>query len=1451
MSDYFTCEDCGRTMSTTPRGDTQGVACPDCGGQRMFRTQPSPTQSDGAIRNMVNMDTGKDEGGNPDGTGILAPAGGQPILSAFMDSEHPGHDIHPGTSQCPLCSTLTDENSCPNCGTWIDRNGISIEHGLPAELRDQIAGAPLTEGTIVGADDTPPFDTGNRGRDEYTHGHVMASFYPDEDMTDIVSDTPANCPQCHGLQTVHPEDGQCINCGYIIPYDGGEWYDMPGSDRLLDKAYREQGDGYSWKNPESFRGQLGPAHQGNIVAALMPEWGGHDPMNDLRCPNCKGEVMTDPGMGEIFCTKCDQGWPIGREENTLHLPVQQRIRTDYEHPEDLRNQILERAPGTVGPLGLNYGPAHHGKISELVVPMGQKPMTPNIPYRELGPQEHMRWQPGQYGRGLVINGQPHTWSSGDGTLGSKSIFHGEYVKQNEIDPNTVDWRSGIEIGPRGEVENIYGGKDVTPFITADPRLKQVEGQPTFSFGHTMDFISHTNNMNPYEALWGKVADVQFDQGPLQNTAGPSPEYSVVTQPSEVGLHGAHTGRKGLLSFLDAHVNGIPVRGHGGEIITKYGIKSSPDFGKQVVVAVHHPTHLPAAVEAIQHPLGRSTLMSELVPKIQNGEVPPPPGINPQTLQPEPGAFPERHQAGLMEDLGEVGGGIAGEMIDPFGGGVAGAALGAGLGAEAGKGIGGQVGGLMSKAMGGGSGQQEPAYQSPLNPLTGSVLAAVVESDYETPSSVPDIGVKHDDPEDVDQKEFNDQDKSPENPMNPNLQDSGASGEDEVRKNMDKPSQGQFAPDSPGIQRMEMLMPLIEKYYHSDESGAHDPMLKGLHEMLEAENPGYLNNADPEAAEAYMRSKRQPDHVHANIHEALVPPMQQGGLTIDQQMLDPTGQNPSLQPQPQVIPSSQAPPGGTEVGETGHCAQCGSATAPDGSCPTCGARYDNGAQGQNSMQQQHNPMTFAHTDLIAAIVDSANHQGPVTPEQIASVQQWLIQQGRVDEVPNVPLDPGNPEYAKILAEIQNDPMHVPTVTPEEQTQPPAPQPSAPGGMPVPGMGGEPGGQPMQPMSSFLPDFTAADNVAPRCPVCNSGTTGLVGDADGHARCHSCSNVWKLKDMLDDSPAAGSSSIARVAIHEEHQHGGEQANPIGVPAAEQEGRTNQGGDEDSSLTWKDSMGAPLRTGEQYQMINPSYSLPDLVRVERVKPDGIDVTLLGTYANDPTGHDPNTLTSSAPISREDMESQNLSFEPINQTADDQNNEPPPGSAAPGLPQVPPSGQTTDEHASREPQMSMSSVHDNDCPRCGHREFTSSMISAEATEHNCFRCGHDWVTEEKAMEYQAGIDLSWINEDDNAEDFLSPREGMMRAAMKSRSLGDIAEKDGRLRAIRERLDQEGQERQQRVAGKNFTRKEQRELIDEDGVARNSSLLDLSNTHYEARYDESGKANAMNVPNEHLFLGL
>ncbi len=51
------------------------------------------------------------------------------------------------------------------------------------------------------------------------------------------------------------------------------------------------------------------------------------------------------------------------------------------------------------------------------------------------------------------------------------------------------------------------------------------------------------------------------------------------------------------------------------------------------------------------------------------------------------------------------------------------------------------------------------------------------------------------------------------------------------------------------------------------------------------------------------------------------------------------------------------------------------------------------------------------------------------------------------------------------------------------------------------------------------------------------------------------------------------------------------------------------------------------------------------------------------------------------------------------------------------------------------------------------------------------------------------------------------------------------------------------------FTPMEQRDFIDEAGIARNSDKLNLAGTHYETRYNPKG--NADNAPDDELIFGL
>lgn len=1023
-------------------------------------------------------------------------------------------------------------------------------------------------------------------------------------------------------------------------------------------------------------------------------------------------------------------------------------------------------------------------------------------------------------------------------------------------------------GPRRELDRLYG-----------PAAPRSWGTPKDNEGLVRGgSVERSLNMEPYPALWSREADVGFAGGPDQNLY-PEPQYSAIVTP---GPYGIHAGTTKWLRFLRAHVNGIPAHQNASEIVSRYGFRNSPEFGQPVTVAVHHPSHLPAAIETIQQSADGSRAtptMRQVGQAIQRGELPPPPGIDigqiapapQQQVQEQPQEATAHTAAALVEGaplavegLGEAGAALgvpgaadvatgAGDVASGiwngakdflggiFGGGGKKAvgqiasplmnkvkaqlpgAVGGGLATQgldaAGMGPGGSAG--PAPVPGDTGGLSSPALPYPL-------LASLVTGDYSTPSSVPEVGTLHDDPEKVDQHEFNDQDRSP-NQYNPNLQDSGSSGEDAVRQN------GGFAPDSPALERMQLLSPLLLHYYNSPEDGFQDPLIRGLHEALESENPGYLDQAKPEHIQhldAAIQHHRQ-NQTHG-VHAKTAGPM---GFGVG---------GPGLQ----GLMQGQTPQGIPGTPEQGRCPYCGGTTTADGSCPQCGARSapQGGAviPGQVPGGRASLPPGTASIrdgDLIYDFSEhaAANHQGPVTPEQQAAVAQLLIREHRAQEIPDMLQSPF--QYARELALVQQDvDMPPPAVDPSQAT-PPQPQMQAPGAMPMPGMGGEPGGAPMSPMA-----HVAADNVAQRCPKCHSATTGTLND-EGESFCHACGNIWKMDNIIKDNLTTKDSS--RVAEEQPHH-----PNVPAAPIAEQHGQRDIRQEQDSSLTWKDSGGQPLQVNQEYEMHNPSYRVPDIVKIKQIKPDGLVVQIQGEYSNDP-----DALAATVPISKEEADIEKLTFIPSDggpQDADDRNDQAPDGST-PGYQQVPPSGQTTDEHDNSYPGIQSSvqdipePIDDDTCPACGSLHTQSSMSSPTTVMHDCFRCGKVWETvDEWEGKTASGADLSWVMTDDGpgGDDFWSEyaRAQEMRKAGTSRSLSDIAAKDARSQAIKDRLDAA---HMARTAGRKLTPREQRELIEENGVARNSDLLDLEGTHYKTRGDYTGKANGMNVPDEHLLLGV
>lgn len=772
-----------------------------------------------------------------------------------------------------------------------------------------------------------------------------------------------------------------------------------------------------------------------------------------------------------------------------------------------------------------------------------------------------------------------------------------------------------------------------------------------------------------------------------------------------------------------------------------------------------------------------------------------------------------------------------------------------------------AGGLLRGAFHGfGNNQPEQpvnqdAYQGPPN------IART--ADMETPLSVPEM---HDNP-DGDTQQFNDGDLAPSF-QNPGLQDSGASGEDGVRNDLG------LRLDDNTLTDVQNNLPKLLEYYHSDKSGLQDPLLRALHEKIEQAQPGYLGRIPEDNTHVDQLLGQLRHGTSASVRQALTPMM---GPSLPPNAM---GQTP-FQTQGEL-------PG--NMPSQGKCANCGGTLNADGTCPQCGFNNQGQVPGQGGnlntqMGMGNQPGVqpwrsaaeqYPSNDLQGmqaspcpsckgvvgnnycprchgsgylrfgegsnspeniegwpnsykqwgpgekTLVDmenagklpannyqgkvAADHQGPITDEQKSAVAQLLIQQGRAEEIPTMLTHPD--QYIDLLQQVTQQTDTVPpSVDPNEQP-PPMPMPQGPNpNMPMPGMSAPGQGGPMM-------SHVAADSYTPRCPKCNSATTGLI-DEDGNCRCHSCNNIFK-RDVVKDNIT---SRVWKVAFdpgqmgQEKHHH---PQNPDALPAADQD--VPEENLADTSMTWQDTSGQPLEVGGEYEMHSSQWAIPDVVRIETVKPDGLTISEVGQY--DPANADP-TQPQVSPIhdlSKEEAEVQGLTFVPTSGGED----ESAVGSGGNNIQDGP--GQTQNTQPVHTPDFNpgIRSHVENLCPACNYSHFASMMTSPVSTQNECYRCGNIWNNYDVQDDITDNEDSRvWLNE---SEDLFVPdaRAMAMASSGKSRNVRDIAERDSKLQRTKQILNANS-----KTAGKKFTLKEQRDFIDEEGIARNSDRLDLDGTHY------------------------
>lgn len=612
----------------------------------------------------------------------------------------------------------------------------------------------------------------------------------------------------------------------------------------------------------------------------------------------------------------------------------------------------------------------------------------------------------------------------------------------------------------------------------------------------------------------------------------------------------------------------------------------------------------------------------------------------------------------------------------------------------------------------------------------------------------------------------------------------------------------FDPNGEGMQSFVSLLPMILGYLGNDD-GANDPSLLALHNVLDSEHPGYLDQGDDQAGADLLTKifeKAGLSQAQADLDDPLLPdneaPHDPQPVEARTALNQPGLQQP-LVPGVPVAPGAQAP---DSMGVSGGPAQAPQSV--QGKCAACGATINPGSP------------TCAQCGAPNAVSRMANFQGPNTDEQKAAVSQLLQATGRGEEIPDMITQPWN--YADELSQITGQPAGPgplngppPQVAPPGAVAPPGVDPAAMMGAP-PGAA-PPGAPPMAPAMASMEraTFQAAmhmsdvDNLAPNCPNCGSHTTGILSE-DGNAGCKRCGHTWEAKEVAEDPHYASIDSVQ------------------GVPAADQEMARDISQEQDSSHTWVDTLGQPLINGQEYKMHSAKYDIPDIVRIDSVKPDSLNVTLTSEYGLDP----------STEITPEDLQMEGYTFEPLDQPAQDDDLSFDPQTNMDAPTQAGPSEQT--DLSTPHMMASVTAASDD--------EWWSIMEPARRGVYGPWedlRAQAEARIQEMIPPEEAGIhgiSSSDINHtiygmiksgeiqpvQQAMQDIPAPQQMPQTTAgfeygSQSRHPGDQASgADWLFDGLR-------------TAGARFSPSEQRGFIDEAGVARNSDALDLSNTHYDA----------------------
>jgi len=289
--------------------------------------------------------------------------------------------------------------------------------------------------------------------------------------------------------------------------------------------------------------------------------------------------------------------------------------------------------------------------------------------------------------------------------------------------------------------------------------------------------------------------------------------------------------------------------------------------------------------------------------------------------------------------------------------------------------------------------------------------------------------------------------------------------------------------------------------------------------------------------------------------------------------------------------------------------------------------------KETMDQNNDHMTPAMQKALRMMASRQSaHQGPHDMKQAAALAEYLR-----DTLMAEGMDPSQivetlvsmlnhpTDFAEEFAQVQGREAP-PEIEGEAAGQPmPAMEEAPPENtMPMPGM---------QPPPGSTTAKVAADNIAGKCPNCNSHTTGIVGEK-GKSMCHACNKTFTTKEVIDDSVDTSKSS--RLSADEEpskHDHEDLHMHDDSVP---------------STMRWVDNSGQPIEVGKEYKMLSNRSDIPDFVKV--LGPGQIDPEtgqMGGSVIGDTLKYEISGeygLNHTGDLTIDEFDDEEISFEPTN---------------------------------------------------------------------------------------------------------------------------------------------------------------------------------------------------------------